>query len=625
MTQGAADDTFRCTPTVARWLAGGWAAALAILFLFRYDAWLQPVWLCQIRSSWQLGAHFVEFWQARLLDAGWCVAVLATAFAAGSVLLDRLIRERTLLTGLFSLGVGLWVVATGTLIIGAFAVAQTGWIFLLASGWLLPAPRAYFRKIRRPAVDGWLVLVAVAAGLCLAGALTPPFEYDELEYHLGAPSEYLKAGQIIFLPHNFYSNLPQLTEMLYLLALVTRSGIAAKLLHFCFGLLSAVAIYAVGEKLWSRRIGALAAALFYCVPFVQELSQTARVDLATTYFATLALGGALLACNGNQWIRLAGLMAGAAIATKWPAIAVVFLPAAIFILVTRRSVWLVTVYGLLAAVVSLPWLLKNWLLAGNPVYPLWSASAHWSAAQAAVFAQKHYAHFDRAGWQAFFERAWHFSFVETGAVPVLLMTAPLCLLIRGRRRLRWAGGLFLLAYVGWWALTFRPWRFLFPALPLAALLGAVALAAAGRWCRGVVLLVLLVGLTRLALVSAAAGTLRLASGQIAEPDFLVQAAPEVFAPIRWMNENLPVRSKVLFIGEARVALARPAVVWATAFDQFPADATNGLTHVYLNASELNRLHDHYGYPRGLDLQMVQAHLGREIHRTGPNVVYEWVP
>ena len=68
----------------------------------------------------------------------------------------------------------------------------------------------------------------------------------------------IKAGQIIFLPHNFYSNLPQLTEMLYLLALVTRSGIAAKLLHFCFGLLSAAAIYAVAGKLWSRRIGALA-------------------------------------------------------------------------------------------------------------------------------------------------------------------------------------------------------------------------------------------------------------------------------------------------------------------------------------------------------------------------------
>jgi len=582
-----------------RWLAGGWAAALAIIFLFRYDAWLNPLWLCQSLPALRLGQHFLG-WR----DAAWCLAVLATAFAAGGVLIDRLIRERTLLTGLFALGVGLWLMATGILIIGLFSVTKTVWIFLLAGAWFFPAPRAYFRNLHRPQINGWLLLITVAAILCLTGALTPPFEYDELEYHLGAPSEYLKAGRIVFLPHNFYSNLPQLTEMLYLLALVMRSGIAAKLLHFSFGLLSAAAIFAVAGRLWSRRVGVLAAVLFYCAPFVQDLSQTARVDLATTFFATLAFGGVLLACDGDHWIRLAGLMAGAAIATKWPAIAVVFLPAVIFLLASRRSV---IVFCLLSSVFIFPWLCKNWFLAGNPVYPLWSASEHWNAAQATVFAQKHYARFDWTGWRELFERAWHYSFAENGAVPVLLMTAPLCLLVRGNRRLRLVGGLFLLAYIGWWALTFRPWRFLFPVLPLAAMLGAYALESAGRWCRGVVVLVLVVGLTRMSLVTLA----------------LEQISGNVFAPVVWMNENLPATAKVLYVGEARIALARHVVVWATAFDQFPADATNGLTHVYWNSFELNRLHDHYGYPRGLDLALVQAHLGHEIYRTERGAVFEW--
>ena len=621
MTQGA--DTFRFTPTVARWLAGGWAAALAFLFLFQSDAWLPPVWLCQVRPDWHLGPHFAGFWQTRLLDAGWCLAVLATAFAAGSVLIDRLVRERNLLTGLFALGVGCWVLAIGILIIGTFSVTKTRWIFLLAGGWFLPAPRAYFRNLRWPPASSWLLLVAVAAGLCLAGALTPPFEYDELEYHLGAPSEYLKAGRIIFLPHNFYSNLPQLTEMLYLLALVLRSGTAAKLLHFCFGLLSVAAIYAVAGRLWSRRIGALAAVLFYCAPFVQDLSQTARVDLATTFFATLAFGGALLACDGDHWIGLAALAAGAAVATKWPAIPVVLIPVGLIIVCQRRSLWPAAVFGLLSSVIILPWLGKNWFLAGNPVYPLWSGSEHWTAAQAAVFAQKHYARFDLAGGRDFVQRAWQFSMVETGAVPVLLMTAPLCLLVRGNRRLRWAGGLFLLAYVGWWGLTFRPWRFLFPALPVAALLGACALDSFGRWCRGIVLAVLVVGLTRMALVPVAAGVVGLVTGQVTEQEFLAQTAPDVFEPVQWMNDHLPPSARILYVGEARIALARSAVVWTTAFDRFPADATNGLTHVYINSFELNRLHDHYGYPRGLDLALVQAHLGREIHRTGSSAVFEW--
>ena len=642
MTQGAGD-TFRFTPTVARWLAGGWAAALAIIFLFQYNAWLQPVWLCQALPDLRPGPHFTAFWLARLLDVGWCIALLATAFAVGSVLINRLVRDRTLLTGLFALGVGLWVIAAGVLIIGVFAVAQTGWLFLLAVSWLMPAPRAYFRKITRPHFSGWLVFVAVAAALCLLGALTPPFEYDELEYHLGAPSEYIKAGRIIFLPHNFYSNLPQLTEMLYLLALVTRSGIAAKLLHFCFGLLSATAIFAVAGKLWSRRVGALAAALFYCAPFVQDLSQTARVDLATTFFATLAFGGALLVCNGDHWIWLAAAASGAAVATKWPAIPVVLLPVCLMILYQRRSLWPVSVFGLLSTVFVLPWLLKNWLLAGNPVYPLWSASTHWSVAQAAVFAQKHYARFDLTGWRELFERAWHYSFVENGALPVLLMAAPLCLLLRGNRRLRLAGGLFLLAYAGWWALTFRPWRFLFPVLPVAALLGAVALDAAGRWCRGVVVVVVLVGLTRMALVTVLEGAVGLVLGQIPEHDFLVRVAPGAFEPVIWMNDNLPATAKVLYVGEARVALARHAVVWATAFDQHPLlemfrraktsaelaglMRARGITHLYINRAELQRLNRNYGYLRNANWLLFQALVDEQataIHVSDQGVVYELI-
>src|SRR5207244_343934 len=109
--------------------------------------------------------------------------------------------------------------------------------------------RSSFRFAGRQPLDGWsrlmLALIVVAAAINLLGAVVPPFEYDELEYHLGAPSEYLKAGRIIFLPHNFYSNMPQLTEMLYLLAMTVRSDVAAKVLHWTFGVLSAAAVYAV--------------------------------------------------------------------------------------------------------------------------------------------------------------------------------------------------------------------------------------------------------------------------------------------------------------------------------------------------------------------------------------------
>lgn len=602
---------------LTRLLALGWALSVAVVFLFHQHAWTNWALLGQVLPGVGVGPHFGEFWLRRLGDAGWCLAVLATAFAAGSFW----VHERSLLTGLFALAIGLWIMAAGVLVIGWFSAANVGWIFILAGCWVLPAPRSFFRKYVPQPGDGWTrvlwTLLFLAVALCLLGAVMPPFEYDELEYHLGAPSEYLKAGKIIFLPHNFYSNLPQLTEMLYLLGLVTRSDGAAKMLHWCFGLLSAMAIYAVATKLWSRRVGLTAAALFYCVPFVQDLSQTARIDLATTFYATLAFGGVLLAYDGGQWVRLAGLAAGMAVATKWTAIPVVWLPCLAGVLLARRfSGWF--------ALGPVPWLIKNWLLAGNPIYPLGSGSATWNAEQAALFAEKHYARFDAAGLAQFFERIWQYSFVEGGAVPVLLMTTPLVLFIRDNGRLRRAAGLFGMAYVAWFALTFRPWRFLFPALPLAAAIGACALDSVGKWCRGVVVVVVLTGLAWMGLVVSAdldVSALNLALGQVSEQEVCMRIGHGVYEPIFWMNEHLPADARVLYVGEARTHFARQAVVWATAFDRFPTDATNGVTHVYVNYSELNRLHHNYGYPRGLDLEMVQRHCGRELHRG----VFEWVP
>lgn len=575
-----------------KFLAVGWTAAISIIFLFHHDAWLYPATLIQNLPVISVGPHLGDYWLRRLADAGWCFAVLATAFATGHVFL----RERTLLTGLYAIAIGLWIMATGVMVIGLFSTAHVRWIFLLAGCWLYPRPR--FRKfVWHP---DWLwIILGLAGGLCLLNAMTPPFEYDELEYHLGSISEYHKAGRIIFLPHNFYSNLPQLTEMLYLLI----PDIAAKMLHWCFGVLSATAIYAVAEKLWSRRVGLLAAALFYCMPYVQDLSQTARIDLATAFYATLAFGGVLLAYDGTQWVRLAAITAGMAVATKWTAIPVVVFPCVAGLLMARRfSLWF--------ALGPVPWLVKNWLLAGNPVYPLWSNSVHWTAEQAAVFAAKHYPH----GISQFFERLWHYSFVEPGALPILLMTAPLALLVRGNNRLRRAGLLFGAAYLCWFAFTFRPWRFLFPAFPLAAAIGACALDSVGKWCRPIVIVIWLTGLAWMGLMADG----RLAAGQVTEKEFITQLGNGVYEPIFWMNDNLPASARVLYVGEARTHYSRHQVIWATAFDQFPKEVP---THVYINPSELKRLHTNYGYPRGLDLEAVQRHCGRELHRG----VFEWVP
>ncbi len=683
---------FRFAPGLTQLLTIGWVAIVAFVLLFRCDGWLMTVQLARLvgasLSVLAVGPHFVEFWRGRLMDAGCVAAILATGFAVGAVVLKRWTPGKDLLTALFCLAAGLWVESVAILLIGAVSISGVPWAFLLAGCWALPAPRRFFHQIgfSSEKLDGWtrgvLASVIAVALVNLVCASLPPFEYDELEYHLGTLAEYIKAGHIIALPHNFFSNVTQLTEMLYLLALGTSSDGAAKLLHWSFGVLTAVVIYGIGSRFWGRRTGVMAAALFYCIPFVQDLGSTARIDLATTFFGALAFGALLLWSDRmrmedglfDHWLWLSALATGAAVATKWTAVPVVLLPSIVFVVVVTRSLQPAIAYLLLSSVWMVPWLVKNWLLMGNPVYPMLNSvfhNPHWSAAQAALLSRHDYGSFGWNDWKEFVGLAWQYSFPPSldseghtvggaiSALPLLLMSAPLVLLLKkvtpSSRR---AGWLFVAAYTGWFLLTSRPWRFLFPAFPLAALEGAYAMhtmekGRLARWAMrlavGSVLAISLVEAATVALVDQQEyqklpprmNAVQYALGQVSRKEFIQQMGGGLFEAIVWMNDHLPLSAKVLYVGEARAYYARHEVVWNTAFDQPPLEAmmrqskdagglfnlmrSQHITHVYVNTSEYNRLRTSFGYMSGVDPGFLEGFLekyARPVHVSGPCAVYE---
>lgn len=662
------------SPEFARTLAILWVAGLALVYLIRYDGWLPLFQLAGMVSaslpSFHIGPYFREFWITRARDLCCVAGIVVGALGLGAVVTNGLIERRDLFGVLFALAAGFWLLAVLVLVLGAVSLAIVPYVFLVVLCWLLPAPRKLARDfyVSSEKIDGWaklmIVCVVLAAVLNLAGTLAPPFEYDELEYHLGALADYQRAGHIAFLPHNFYSNLPQLTEMLYLLAMTMTSDVAAKLLHWFFGVLGALAVYGVARRLWSRNVALTAAALFYCTPLVQDLSQTARIDLATTFFATLAFGALVVwsqEATEESWIWLSALCIGGAMSTKWTAIPVVLLPAAVMLAMRRRYLSLATCC-LVAVVMVAPWLVKNWWLTGNPLYPLfyrWFPSPHWSSAQAVVFAARHYPTF---GWEAvgkFFALLWNFSFVESGAVPLLLMTAPLVLAVpRAERTARRAAALFVGTYAAWFCFTFRPWRFLFPAFGMAAIAGAYALEKLGRDSIGRRTLRLSVGIVVVMSLATIALTdlvdvedmervppqvnfMRYALGQFTRDEFVSRMGRGALEPIIWMNENLPRTAKVLYVGEARVYYAAHPVLWSTALDQHPLTALSrdantakdllarlraqGVTDVYVNLSELERLRKGYHYMADANWSVIDdliQNYARVIHQSGRRTVYE---
>jgi hypothetical protein len=660
-------------PKFARLLAILWVVGLSLVYLVRYGAWFLP-WQAfnlfgETLPVLHIGPHFQEFWIARACDLACVVGIVAAALGLGATVTDRLVAKRDILGALLALAVGLWLLAVVTLVAGAVSITKVPLVCLTLLCWLLPAPRKFVRdfQISTDRTDSWAKLmvacVVIAAVLNLAGTLAPPFEYDELEYHLGALADYQRAGHIVFLPHNFYSNLPQLTEMLYLLATTLTSDIAAKLLHWVFGLLGALAVFGVARRLWSRAVGLTAAALFYCTPFVQDLGQTARIDLATAFFATIAFGALVIGSEeeNRNLIWLSALCAGAAIATKWTAIPVVLLPSIGF-LACRQKFRLLPPFILLGVAMVAPWLVKNWLLAGNPVYPLfyqWFPHPYWSAAQAAMFSGKHYATFGWGTVGQFFLLLWNYSFVEPGAVPLLLMTAPLVLFVpRVEPAAKRAGWLVAGSYVSWFCFTFRPWRFLFPDFGLAAVAGAFAMDKFGRDAMVRIALRVAVGIVMLASLATLAlddlvdmenpehmppqmNFVQYTLGQFTRDEFAARMGKGVLEPVIWMNNNLPDNAKVLYVGEGRVYYTKHAVLWTTAFDQslltamsdqantteelLAALRAKGITHVYMNFSELGRLQHSYDYMLDANWNLIrntlQRHAG-EVHRTGRGIVYE---
>ncbi len=663
-------------PEFARLLAMVWVVGVALIYLIRFDAWVLPLQLvATIHASMPVlyaGPHLREFWTARMYDLGCVVAILAAALGLGATAADKLIARRDVFGMLLALGVGLWFLAVLVLIVGTGSVAAVPYVLLTLACWALPSARRFVGgfHLSMERTDGWaklmLACIVVAAVLNLAGALAPPFEYDELEYHLGALADYQRAGRIVFLPHNFYSNMPQLTEMLYLLAKTTTSDIAAKLLHWLFGLLAAAAVYGLAQRLWSKAAGLTAGALFYCTPFVQDLSQTARIDLATAFFATLGFGALVLWMEEQEnrdLIWLSALGVGGAIATKWPSIAVVLLPSAAA-LACRRRFLLLAGFCLVAIVMAGPWLIKNWLLTGNPVYPMfyhWFPNPQWSSAQARVFLERHAPTFGLAASGKFFALVWKYSFVEPGAVPMLLLTMPLMVLAPrmkpGAKRIGW---LFVGAYVGWFCGTFRPWRFLVPAFGMAAVGGAFAMEEFGGDGPARATVRISVGLM-MAMSLASAGLNDLVDvsdpqrvpaqisfaqyelGQMTRDEFLAGVGKGVLEPIIWMNEHLPRDAKVLYVGEARAYDARQSVVYSTAFDRNPLTAMSrlaktpeelvaalrgqGFTYLYMNSPEVDRLRHGYDYMAGANWTLIQDTLDQErlakvVHAYGRRTVYE---
>ena len=341
-------------------------------------------------------------------------------------------------------------------------------------------------------VPGWLgcsILVSYL-GIYFVYALAPETAPDAVAYHLGLIRQYVLAHGFSAITTNIYAFLPMGTEMLFLNAYVIGAHSAAKLVHWALTGATVFLILGFAERQGHRSAGWVAAVLYVCSPALSFDATSAYNDCALAFF-TFAVFAAL----ARWWDRphdgtliAAGVLAGFCFAVKFTGGMALLGAAGTVLLSTIRRTGKLTkalrdVFVLcgVAAIFMAPWLLKNVVVTGNPVSPLfnaWFPNPYVTEVWEQIYREdlRHFNGFGRAGW-------------------IDYATAPLELTIWGSKVTGIVGPAFLLlpaALLGWRSGLVRalgaaavlaglPWlsnagaRFVIPALPFAALLVAMYL------------------------------------------------------------------------------------------------------------------------------------------------------
>jgi hypothetical protein len=208
--------------------------------------------------------------------------------------------------------------------------------------------------------------------LYLSNSLAPEASPDGQAYHLGLVYRYFREHGFHRLTTNMYSNLPLGLEMVFLFAFSFGRHSAAATVHCCYLFALPILMLSYARRIERPGAGVCAAMMVYLSPIVgiDGISAYNDVALATTAFALFYLLEIWRVEQNETDDRLLipiGLLAGFCVAIKLTGF-VAPLYAAAVILMRKRPGALVPVTAA-AAMIALPWMIKDWIWLGNPVSP----------------------------------------------------------------------------------------------------------------------------------------------------------------------------------------------------------------------------------------------------------------
>jgi hypothetical protein len=213
---------------------------------------------------------------------------------------------------------------------------------------------------------------------------TPPISRDALIHHLAVPKLWLNHGGFYEIPWAEYSYYPMYINLSYLVCLYFKNDIAPKFIHLAFGLGTGWLIYLYLKQKFDRNWALLGMAIFITTPVVIWLSTSAYIDLGMTFFTTMSVLTFVKWRDSEysqlKWLFISSFCMGMAIGSKYNALIAWSIINLILILSyvrdTNKQIGALqygVMFFVITALVASPWYLKNYLMTGNPFYPLFNS------------------------------------------------------------------------------------------------------------------------------------------------------------------------------------------------------------------------------------------------------------
>ncbi len=308
--------------------------------------------------------------------------------------------------------------------------------------------------------------------------LYPVTEWDAVSYHLHVAKGFVNLGKITSLPSLRFPVFPQLVDLFFVLAVMFHKPILANLISYAMSIVLALLIYSFAKRYFNKEIGLISSLIFLCSPVVLELSIVPYVEIGATLFCFAAFYALCLWVTEKNlgYGMFSAIFWGLALGSKYYAATffiISFLAVIIFFpkQLSYKYPLLLIAFSLL---IVFPWYLRNYLSSGDMFFPFCKINHLWDVSHI----ESHLRYMRSFGFnksvQSFFllpvNMLRHSDRFQGNIGPFIIAGLGIVVFIKKWSRLIAFAVTIVILYSIVWFCSFQVTRYLFPIIPILALL-----------------------------------------------------------------------------------------------------------------------------------------------------------